>query len=218
MIDLNGYIDHTILKPTATNEQIVNLCNEAHQNHFASVCVPPHYVEKAVKTLSKLKSEVKVATVVGFPFGYDFISAKLETIKRAIDLGASEIDAVININAVKNKNWDYIEDEIDSLTTVTKLKYNKTLKLIFETAYLNEEEIQRLCNLCIKHNVDFAKTSTGYAPEGAKIETVKLMKSVLGDKVKIKASGGIKDRTFAEQLIEAGASRLGTSSGIQLIK
>lgn len=216
LMSLNRFIDHTLLSPTATREQIIKLCKEATQYEFAAVCVPPFYVDVAHRTLKE--STVRVCTVGGFPFGYDHVASKIEGISRAIDAGADELDMVINIPAVKNANWDVIENEIDSYTTAVKLKRGKVLKLILETAYLNPEELEILCNLCVKYNVDFAKTSTGYAPKGATVEDVSAMRSFLGDAVQIKASGGIKTQKDAEALINAGASRLGTSSGIQLVQ
>ena len=215
-MSINQYIDHTNLKPTATEEDIKLLCQEAIENDFKAVCISPYYLDLARKEL--LGSNVKLCTVIGFPFGYDHVATKMEAISKAINGGADELDVVINLSAVKNKDWATVENEIDSITTATKLKGNKVLKLILETAYLNHEELELLCNLCIKSNVDFAKTSTGYAPTGAKLEDVVFMKSILGDKIAIKASGGIKDSKFANELIKAGATRLGTSSGIIIIK
>lgn len=203
------------MSPIATSSQIVQHCKEAIQYEFAAVCIPPFYLDLVSKEL--LKSDVKICTVIGFPFGYDHVATKIEGITRAIDAGADELDIVVNLPAVKNGNWELIENEIDSYTTTTKHKRNKVLKLILETAYLNSEELEILCNLCLKYNVDFAKTSTGYAPSGAKVEDVIAMKKFLGDKVQIKASGGIKTKKYAEELINAGATRLGTSSGIKLI-
>ena len=155
--------------------------------------------------------------MIGFPFGYDHVATKIEAISRAVDAGADELDIVVNIPAVKNGDWELIENEIDSYTTTAKLKNNKVLKLILETAYLNSKELKILCNLCLKYNVDFAKTSTGYAPSGADVNDVIAMKQILGDAVQIKASGGIKTKKDARALIKAGASRLGTSSGLKLI-
>jgi deoxyribose-phosphate aldolase len=214
-MSLNQYIDHTLLSPTATTEQIEKLCQEAIEYKFATVCIPPFYIDTVRKLL--LGSDVKICTVVGFPFGYDHVATKIEAIIRAIDAGADELDVVVNLPAVKNGDWDLIESEIDSYTTATKLKNNKVLKLILETAYLNSEELEILCNLCLKYNVDFAKTSTGYAPKGADVNDVIAMKKILGDAVQIKASGGIKTKKDAKELIMAGATRLGTSSGIKLI-
>ena len=214
-MNLNQFIDHTNLKPTATQEDIKILSKEAIEYNFKAVCVSPYYLDIARRELKN--SDVKLCTVIGFPFGYSHVATKMEAISKAINEGADELDVVVNLSAVKNQDWDTVESEIDSITTVTKLKGNKVLKLILETAYLNREELERLCNLCIKSNVDFAKTSTGYAPSGAKLEDIVFMKSILGDTVAIKASGGIKDSSFANALIEAGATRLGTSSGKNLI-
>lgn len=214
-MSLNRFIDHTLLSPTATNEQIKKHCQEAMKYEFAAVCIPPFYLDLVKRELQG--SAVKICTVIGFPFGYDHVATKIDAITRAIDAGADELDIVINIPAVKNGNWDLIENEIDSYTTATKLKRSKVLKLILETAYLNSEELEILCNLCMKYNVDFAKTSTGYAPKGADVKDVIAMKEFLGDAVQIKASGGIKTKKAAKELIKAGASRLGTSSGIKLV-
>jgi len=213
---INQFIDHTILSPTATLEQVAQLCKEANEHQFKAVCVAPLYVDAAVKLLSD--SKVSVCTVIGFPFGYDHLATKMAATSRAIDEGADEVDVVVNLPQVKNGEWDIIETEIDSFVTSIKLKRTKVMKLILETAYLTVEELEILCNLCTKHRVDFAKTSTGYAPEGATVENVARMRSFLGDHVEIKASGGIRSRVFAEELINAGATRLGTSSGIKLLK
>lgn len=212
---INQLIDHTILKPDVTEGQIEQLCKEAIEYNFAAVCIAPYYLDHAKKLLKD--SEVKLCTVVGFPFGYDHITTKIEAIKKALFAGADEIDVVVNISAVKNGDWDIVESEIDSFITATKLKAGKVLKLILETALLTQEELESICNLCIKYNVDFAKTSTGYSTRGASVEDVKIMKKILGDKVGIKASGGIRDMEFAMELIEAGAKRLGTSSGVKLL-
>lgn len=214
-MNLNQFIDHTNLKPIATQEDIKTLCQEAVEYNFKAVCISPYYLDIAQRELKD--SDVSLCTVIGFPFGYNHVATKMEAISKAINGGADELDIVVNLSAIKSQDWDTVESEIDSITTVTKLKGNKVLKLILETAYLNREELERLCNLCIKSNVDFAKTSTGYAPTGANLDDVIFMKSILGDKVAIKASGGIKDITFAKSLIDAGATRLGTSSGKKLI-
>ena len=212
---ISQFIDHTALKPDLSPEEVTTLCEEAVQYGFASVCVPPTFVEHAYKLL--VEEKPSVSTVIGFPFGYDGLAAKIESVKSAINDGASEFDVVVNIAQVKAGNWDYVKNEVERLATAIHRKNHKLMKLIFETAYLNAEEIKQLCNLCIQNNVDFAKTSTGYAHEGATIQNVQLMKSVLRDKVQIKASGGIKTAEFAQELIDAGASRLGTSSGLKLI-
>jgi len=216
MIDLSRYIDYTNLRPTATLQDILTLCQEASDHNFKAVCVAPYYLYQAKKVLDK--SEVKLCTVVGFPFGHDHVATKMTAIAMACDYGADELDVVINLPSVKSGDWESVESEIDSITTAAKLKANKVLKLILETAYLTKEELITLCNLCIKYNVDFAKTSTGFAPHGATVQDVTFMRSILSDKVSIKASGGVKTREFTEQLIAAGATRIGTSSGIEILR
>ncbi len=213
---LNKYIDHTLLKPFATTDDIKVLCEEALKYDFKAVCVPPYYLEICNNLLRD--SDVGICTVVGFPFGYTHIGTKLDEIKRAIDTGVDELDVVNNICAVKNKEWRTVESELDSIMTMGGIQKNKTVKLILETAYLTDEELKKLCQLCVAYKVDFAKTSTGYAPEGANVEVITKMKKYLDGKVAIKASGGIKTKTLAKELIKAGATRLGTSSGVKLVK
>lgn len=215
MNNIASYIDHTLLKPDVVKSQIDQLCDEAQEYNFAAVCVPPIFVDRSVKNL--LNTEVEIGTVIGFPFGYDHYSSKIETVKRAVDMGATECDVVVNISLVKSGDWDYITEEIDRVAMAIHRKHKVIMKLILETAYLNDDELVRLCNLCKEYNVDYAKTSTGYAPEGAVIDTVKRMKELCGDQVLIKASGGIRSREKALEMIEAGASRIGTSSGIKII-
>ncbi|MBK9255807.1 MAG: deoxyribose-phosphate aldolase [Saprospiraceae bacterium] len=213
--DINQRIDHTLLRANATNTEIQQLCEEAVKFGFATVCIPPYYIGKAKKWLQK--SKVGICTVIGFPLGYQHIAVKVEECKKAIEEGADELDVVVNIAAVKNGDWDTISSEVDHLATMTRMR-DKVIKLIFETAYLNEDEIRQLCELCIRNEVDYAKTSTGFANEGAKVETIRFMSEILGDKVKIKASGGIKTKEHAEQMIEAGADRIGTSSGVSIVE
>lgn len=211
---LNSMIDHTMLKPTTTSADVTKLCDEANTHKFAAVCIPPFYVDQAVRETDQ---EVAVCTVVGFPLGYVPMVTKIATIKKAVEEGADELDIVVNIAAIKNGDWDYVQNEIDKLTTITKLKYSKTIKIIFETAYLEEEEVIKLCQICNECSVDYAKTSTGYASKGADVDTVRLMRSLLDDKIKIKASGGISTSQQARALIAAGADRIGASKSIQLL-
>lgn len=213
-MNLSGYIDHTLLRPDCTTEDIEQLCREAQQHHFAAVCVPPFHVKRAADLCED--STVAVATVVGFPMGYASTPAKIEEIKRAIDEGASEIDAVINVCAVKSGNWNYVTNDIDSLTTATHLK-GKQIKIILETALLTQEEIERVVGICLDKEVEYLKTSTGFNGGGATIEAVELLKRLADGKAKIKASGGIRSRWEAEQFIKAGADRIGTSSGVTII-
>lgn len=213
-MNLNSYIDHTLLKPDCLSEDIEQLCREAVQHHFAAVCVPPFYVSQAAELLKN--TEVKVATVIGFPMGYAYTPAKIEEIKRAISEGADEIDAVINLCALKSGNWNYVTNDIDSMATATHLK-GKQIKMILETALLTRDEIARLAEICLEKEVDYVKTSTGFNGGGATIEHVQLLNELLGGKAKIKASGGIRSRWEAEQFIQAGADRIGTSSGVSIV-
>lgn len=215
MKDISQYIDHTLLKPDSTLLDIENLCREAEAYNFASVCISPIYAETAVKLLDN--TPVKVGSVAGFPVGYTHTSNKVDELKTLLDIGVDEVDVVINLAHVKNKNWSAVRSEMDSLATTIALRHQKILKLIFETALLEPEEVIYLCNLCTEYDVDYAKTSTGFSSRGASLEDIRLMKEHLGKEVKIKASGGIKNYIQASSFIEAGASRIGTSSGVQII-
>ncbi|MFN4082998.1 MAG: deoxyribose-phosphate aldolase [Bacteroidia bacterium] len=212
--NLNQYIEHTLLKPYCTNEDIIKLCNEAIEHKFFGVCVPQYYVQLAKKTLRK--TDVKIITVVGFPFGYNTVSSKVEATKKAITGGAHEIDMVMNIAAFKNKDFAYVQNDIQSVVTACHLS-NKKCKVIIETCYLSNEEIALACKICADSEADFVKTSTGYGTAGATVEAVKIMRKSLPAKIKIKASGGIKTKEFSLALIEAGADRIGTSASIDII-
>ncbi len=208
-------IDHTFLKPTALLSDIKNLCDEAKQYHFATVCIPPLFVKKAKDFLQE--SEVKVATVIGFPFGYSAIEAKVAEMILAIVDGVDELDVVINISAIKNNDWQFLANEINIIMPLVK-NNNKIIKIIIESGILTNEEIIRCCDVYGAAGVDFLKTSTGYAEKGATIEAVKLIRNHLADVIKIKASGGIMTYTFAKELIDAGATRIGCSNSVQIIK
>lgn len=214
-MNIATYIDHTVLKPTTTIADIEKLCTEATAYGFAAVCVPPLFVKKAKELTTG--SNVLVATVIGFPFGYSAIEAKLaETVLAIVD-GADELDVVINISAIKNNDWQFLANEINTLMTVIRQK-QRVVKIIIESGILTDEEIIRCCDIYGAAGVDFMKTSTGYAEKGASVHAVQLMRKHLADAVKIKASGGIKNYTFAGELIEAGANRLGCSSSVQIVK
>ena len=213
-MQLNQYIDHTLLKPTALVADIERLCNEARQHNFAAVCVPPPFIKTAKKQLEN--STVKVATVIGFPFGYSAIEAKLAETLLAIVDGADELDMVINLIAIKNNDWQYLANEINHIMPVVK-QNNSLIKLLIESGVLTDEEIIRCCTLYSAAEVDFLKTSTGYAEKGASIHAVKLMRANLPAHIQIKASGGIKTYDFAKDLIEAGATRIGCSSSVQIV-
>lgn len=211
---LNQFIDHTILKPSTLVADIDKLCAEAIEYQFAAVCVPPNFVKQA-KALTAGTS-VKVATVIGFPFGYSAVEAKIAEIVLAMVDGADELDVVANISAIKNKDFTYIANEINHIMPIIKSK-GKTIKVIIESGILTEEEIIACCDIYGAAGIDYLKTSTGYAEKGATVEAVKLFRLHLPDPVQIKASGGIRDYAFAKELVDAGATRLGCSAGVAIV-
>ena len=212
-VNIASYIDHTVLKPTTLMSNIKKLCAEANDYGFAAVCVPPIFVKKA-KGL--LKEDVKTATVIGFPFGYSVVEAKIAEIVLAMVEGADELDMVINIAALKNNDWQYLAREINAVMPLI-LKQDKVIKIIIESGVLSDDEIKKCCDLYGAAGVDFMKTSTGYAEKGASVHAVQLMRKHLANTVKIKASGGIKTLEFAKELIAAGADRLGCSSSVAIV-
>lgn len=214
-MQLNRFIDHTLLKPTALVAEIEALCNEAIEYRFAAVCVPPPFVKIAKERLAA--SDVKVATVIGFPFGYAAVEAKIaESVLAMVD-GADELDVVATILAIKNHDWQFLANEINHLMPVIRSK-NRGIKIIIESGVLTDEEIITCCDIYGAAGIDYLKTSTGYAEKGATIEAVSHFRKHLPDSVQIKASGGIRTYEFAKALIDAGATRLGTSSGVAIIK
>ncbi len=214
-MDVAPYIDHTVLKPTTSVEDVKKLCSEAAQYHFAAVCVPPPFAKNAKGLLHS--TNVKVATVIGFPFGYSVAAAKLAEVERAIKDGADELDVVINLAALKSGSWNYLELEMDLL--IEKIhEHGRIVKVIIESGVLTNEEIVKCCEIYGKLGVDYLKTSTGYAQTGATLEAVQLMRVNLPSAIKIKASGGIKSYESAKIYIDAGADRIGTSSGVAIVK
>ena len=210
---LNKYIDHTILKATASSSDVQKLCEEAIEHEFYSVCVNGCYVADAKHLLQG--TDVKVAAVVGFPLGAMTTAAKVFEAKEAVENGASEIDMVINVAKLKDGEFEYVENEIRQIKEAIR---DNVLKVIIETCYLTDEEKVKACELSLVAKADFVKTSTGFGTGGATYEDVKLMKSVVGDNAKVKASGGVRDKETAEKYVELGAERLGTSSGIDIVK
>ena len=210
---LNKYIDHTILKATASSADVQKLCEEAIEYEFYSVCVNGCYVADAKHLLQG--TDVKVAAVVGFPLGAMTTASKVFEAKEAIENGASEIDMVINVAKLKDGEFDYVENEI---RLIKEAIGNNVLKVIIETCYLTDEEKVKACELSLVAKADFVKTSTGFGTGGATYEDVKLMKSVVGDNAKVKASGGVRDKETAQKYVDLGAERLGTSSGIDIVK
>ena len=210
---LNKYIDHTILKATASSADVQKLCEEAIEHEFYSVCVNGCYVVDAKHLLQG--TDVKVAAVVGFPLGAMTTAAKVFEAKEAVENGANEVDMVINVAKLKDGEFDYVENEIRQIKEAIG---DNILKVIIETCYLTDEEKVKACELSLVAKADFVKTSTGFGTGGATYEDVKLMKSVVGDNAKVKASGGVRDKETAQKYVELGAERLGTSSGIDIVK
>lgn len=208
------YIDHTVLKPTTSLEEIQKLCAEAVEYSFAAACIPPYFVAEAFTVLKD--SQVKIATVIGFPFGYNHYSSKVIDAKQSIEDGADEIDMVMNIAAFKNADLEYLKQEVQNMLQITQ-ESNVVLKIIIEVGLLTNEEIIKCCELYKNYPVNFLKTSTGYAEKGASVEAVELMKMHLPQHIQIKASGGIKTFEFANALINAGATRLGCSASVAIV-
>ncbi|CAF0826584.1 unnamed protein product [Adineta ricciae] len=210
----SAYIDHTLLKPEATLKQIDQLCAEATEHKFATVCIQPCHVKYAAD-----KYSVRVCTVIGFPLGVTSTQTKIFECQQALSDGAQEIDMVINIGKVKDGNFEYVQNEIEQLAKLVHSSgENKLLKVIIETCLLNEVEKQKLCQIVGDAGADFIKTSTGFSTGGATLDDIKLLRQYSPKHVQVKASGGIRDSSFAKELIQAGATRLGTSSGVALMK
>jgi len=215
MEDFSKYIEHTLLKQDAVKADFIKLFDEAKKYGFLGVCINPAYVKFAKEYL--LGTNIKVVTVVGFPLGANLTQVKAFEAKKAIEDGADEIDMVINVSAIKNKEWDYVLEDIEE---VKKACGKVPLKVILETDLLSSDEIEKACILCIEAKADFVKTSTGFVKNGvgAKPQDVKKMAELVKPYgLKVKASGGIRDRQKAKELISSGADRLGTSSGVQIV-
>ena len=213
MIEIQKYIDHTNLKATATEDDILELCKEAREYEFFSVCVNSGYVALAKKNLEG--SEVKICSVVGFPLGAMSTQAKVFETVQAIRDGADEVDMVINIGELKSTNFQKVEKEI---TAIKEVLGERVLKVILETCYLTPQEIVTASELAVKAGADFVKTSTGFGSDGARMENIEHMKKAVSGEAKIKASGGIKNLDTALSFIEAGVQRIGTSSGVSIVK
>lgn len=213
-MNLAGMIDHTLLKPDAMEKDIVKLCHEAKQHQFATVCVNPAYICTAAKLLHG--TNVGVAAVIGFPLGATMTEIKVQEVFAAKAHGAREVDMVMNIGWAKSENWEAVEKDI---TRVVEAAHGcgVTVKVIIETSLLTEEEKRDAAEIVKRSGAEYIKTSTGFAGGGATVEDVRNLKAWVGEGVKVKASGGIRTREFALQLVEAGADRLGTSVGVQLI-
>lgn len=211
-MNLNSYIDHTILKPSATEKDIIDLCEEAKEYNFYSVCVNSCFVPLAKQLVEN--SSVKICSVVGFPLGAMSTEAKVFEAKKAVEDGAEEIDMVMNIGLLKSKNYfRVLKDISDVKAAIGKIP----LKVILEISELSKNEIILACEICLDAKADFIKTSTGFSKSGATLTAVKIMRKTVKNKAKIKASGGIRDYETALKFIDAGADRIGTSSGIAIV-
>ena len=216
MSEINKYIEHTLLKQDASKEDFIKLFEEAKRYNFLGVCINPAYVKTAKEYLKD--TDIKIVTVIGFPLGANKTDVKAYETTRATEDGADEIDMVINVTAIKNSDYEYV---LNDIKTVKKSCQSKPLKVILETDLLTTEEIKQACEICIEAGADFVKTSTGFVKNGigAKVEDVKLMYEITSPHgLKVKASGGIRDKETALEMIKAGASRLGTSSGVKIVE
>ncbi|UJF14714.1 deoxyribose-phosphate aldolase [Jeotgalibaca sp. MA1X17-3] len=211
--NLNKYIDHTILKPDAIEEEIRNLCEEAAQYNFMSVCIQPYWVKKAKAFLDG--TDVKVCTVIGFPHGANTAEVKAYEAKQAVQNGATEVDMVINIGALKDGDYTYVQNEIAGV--VKAIEGQAILKVIIETSLLTDQEKEKVCQLADAAGANFVKTSTGFSTGGATLSDVRLMRKTVQESVEVKASGGVRSYKDALDFIEAGATRLGTSSGKKIV-
>jgi deoxyribose-phosphate aldolase len=212
--DLARMVDHTILKPEATRADIEKLCLEAKEYHFASVCVNPAHVRQAAELLGG--SDVKVCTVIGFPLGANTSIVKAFETRDAIANGAEEVDMVINVGALKAGDYDLVSRDIEAV--VDAAAGQALTKVIIETCLLNDQEKIKVCQLAKNAGADFVKTSTGFNKGGATVEDIALMRKTVGPEMGVKASGGVRDRQSAEQMVKAGANRLGTSAGVAIVK
>ncbi|WP_421379952.1 deoxyribose-phosphate aldolase [Bacillus salacetis] len=207
-------IDHTLLKADSTKDQVTKICEEAKEYKFASVCVNPTWVKYSAELLKG--TDVKVCTVIGFPLGATTSETKAFETKDAIEKGATEVDMVINIGALKDGNDDLVKQDIQAVTAAAKGK--ALTKVIIETSLLTDEEKERACRLAVEAGTDFVKTSTGFSTGGATIEDIKLMRKTVGPDIGVKASGGVRSVEDAKNMIEAGATRIGASSGVQIVQ
>lgn len=213
--NLSKFIEHTVLKPDCTLQDVRRVCAEAQQHGFAGVCIPPFFVRDARRLLGE-DARIRLATVVGFPMGYTGIAAKSEEIRRATEDGADDIDAVLNIAALKSGNWNHVGHDVEGLARAAHVR-GRILKLILECGLLNAEEIGRLCALARELGIAYLKTGTGFHGHPATPEMVRGLRELASPGLKIKAAGGIRTRQDAEALLAAGADRLGTSASLAIV-
>lgn len=212
-MELNKYIDHTLLKADASTAEVLTLLEEAKEYDFMSVCINPDFVQLAARELQG--TEVKVCTVIGFPLGANVSATKAFETQKAIEAGADEVDMVINLSAAKDGRWEAVQEDIEAVVQAAKGK--ALVKVIIETCLLTDEEKVKACMAAKNAGADFVKTSTGFSTGGAKVEDIRLMRKTVGPQMGVKASGGVGDRQAALEMIEAGATRIGASKGIQIV-
>lgn len=216
MDNLPSYIDHTLLRPAASETDIRKVCEEAWIHQFKAVCIAPVYVPYVIEMLEFCPVRIEVATVIGFPMGYSTSKVKVAEALDALQNGATELDVVMNISQFKSMAYLSVREELKQIADLAH-EHNALLKVIIETAYLDSFDLYTACEICAESNADFVKTSTGFALTGADAEIIRKMRSILPPNVKIKASGGIKTRAQAIEMIEAGAERIGTTSAVSII-
>lgn len=212
---ISSYIDHTLLKADATKEQIRKLCQEARSNQFATVCVNPNYISYCAALLKD--SKVKVCTVIGFPLGANSTEVKVAEAEQALKQGAEELDYVLHISDVKNGEFDKVREEMKSIVALKDTYPEIIIKVIFEVCYLTDKEIEEVAKIAKEISIDYVKTSTGFGSGGASEKAVEIMKNTVGEKVKVKASGGVRTAEDAEKYINMGVSRIGTSNGVSIV-
>jgi len=213
-MNLNQYIDHTLLKPDQTEQSIIQLCEEAKKYQFASVCVNSTWVKLCSDLLSN--TEVKVAAVIGFPLGATTTEVKAFETSQVIKLGATEVDMVMNVGRLKSKHFNYVLEDIKAV--VSAAGERAIVKVILETGFLTDEEIEEACRISVRAGAQFVKTSTGFGPGGATIHHIELMRNTVGPEIGVKASGGIRNAETAIAMVQAGATRIGTSSGVVIME
>ncbi len=216
MSEFPKFIEQTILKPDTSLAEVRRVCEEAQKHGFAGVCIPPYFVREARRILDEISPKTRVVTIVGFPMGYSAIAAKSEEIKRATEDGADEIDACINIAAIKSAQWNHVGNDIEALALATNMR-GRTLKIILECGLLSSEEIRRVCELAEASRVAWLNTGTGFHGHPVAPDMVRTLRAIAPATIKIKAAGGIRTLADAEALLEAGADRIGTSAGVEIV-
>lgn len=215
MSDLAKRLEYTLLKPDSTAAEVRQLCADALEHRMGGVCVPPLFVRDARRIIGE-GGPVKVVTVIGFPMGYSAIAGKSEEIKRAIDEGTDELDAVLNLAALKSDNWNHVQNDLDSMARATHMR-GRLLKVILECGLLTEMEIERVCRIAFDLRIDFVKTGTGFHGHPATVDMVRILRRLAPAEMRIKAAGGIRTTAEAEALLEAGADRIGTSAALDIL-